>query len=423
MKKRAIIGALALLGMLGSGIPAVQPAHAGPIEVSFWSRDSDATVVQAMAKAYNASQSAVKVNVTIIPAAQYFTKFGTAVAAGEGPDITAIDLIYVPAFAAANEMTDITSLAKALPFYKELSPSHTRLATYNGKQYAVPFTAEGSILFYNKDLFAKAGLDPNQPPTNWSEIEQDAKAVVAKMGKGYYGWDFASQCAGCNTFTFLPLVWASGGDVLSPDGTKATISSSPQLKAALAFYHRMWAEGLMPPGVKTENATTWLTAFTAGKVAMDSFGAFAIATVKANPKIHFGVTYIPGQTGGWSSFAGGDSIGIPRGSQHVAQAWEFIKWTMSQAAQVDIVAKSGTVPIRTDYAANVYSKLDPRYITAARAMASGHTPYSVHYNALFNDNNGPLAGLIYNGVFGNNLDQALSTAQAQFTKILNSPIQ
>ena len=421
MNRRAIIGAMLLTGLLGSVVPAVQPARAATT-VTFWSRDSDAATVDALVKAYNASQSAVHVQVTIIPAAQYVTKFGTAVAAGEGPDITAIDLIYLPAFAAANEMTDITSLARALPFYKQLSPSHTRLATYQGKQYAVPFTAEGSILLYNKDLFKKAGLDPSHGPTTWAQIESDAKAITA-LGRGYYGFDIAGNCAGCNAFTFLPLIWASGGDIFNTNGTVATITSSAAVKAGLAFYHRLWTDGVVPPGAKTDNGSTWTTGFLSGKVGMLPSGAFGIAATKANSKINFGVTYLPGQNGGWSSFAGGDSIGIPRGSQHVAQAWDFIKWCISQNAQVNIIAKGGTVPVRTDLASNVYTKLDPRYIVAAKAMAGGRTPYSVHYNQLINDANGPWGALVYNGIFGNNINQALTTALAAFTKILTSPAQ
>ena len=421
MKSRAIIGAVLLTGLIAGGVPAVQTARAATT-VTFWSRDSDAATVTALVKAYNASQSAVQVQVTIIPAAQYVTKFGTAVAGGEGPDITAIDLIYLPAFAAANEMTDITALAKALPFYKQLSPSHTRLATYQGKQYAVPFTAEGSILMYNKDLFKQAGLDASRGPANWAAIEHDAKAITA-LGKGYYGWDIAGSCGGCNAFTFLPMIWASGGDIFNADGTKATITTSPQVKAALAFYHRLWTEGVVPPGAKTDNGATWTTGFLSGKVGMVSLGAFGIGALKTNPKLNFGVSYIPGQNGGWSSFAGGDSIGIPRGSHHVAEAWDFIKWCIGQSAQVNIIAKGGTVPVRTDLAANVYTKLDPRYVTAGRAMAAGRTPYSAHYNQLINDANGPWASLVYNGIFGNNLDQTLATAQAAFTKILSSPAQ
>jgi len=419
MKTHTIIGAALLVAAIGATLPPARPVKAATT-ISFWARDSEAATVTALVKAYN-STHATQVKLTIIPAAQYVTKFGTAVAAGSAPDLTAIDLIYMPQFAAANEMTDITARAKALPFFKNLSPSHMRLATYQGKFYAVPFTAEGSVLLYNKGLFTQAGLNPNEAPKTWSAIESDAKRIT-KLGNGIHGYDYAARCPGCNAFTFLPLIWASGGDVLSADNSQATLASSPQVKAALTFYHRMWAEGVVNPGAQSDNGATWLTGFETGKVGIASFGAFAIGTLKAQfPKINFGVSYIPGQNGGWSSFAGGDSIGIPRGSQHVNEAWDFVSWCLTNNPQVNILAKTGIVPVRTDLAVNTYSKLEPRYVTTATAMAHGRTPYNLHYNELFNDANGPWGNLVYNATINGQVDQAIATAQKRFTQIINTP--
>ena len=108
-------------------------------------------------------------------------------ASGAPPDIVAVDLIYVPEFAAAGQMTDITEKAKALPYFDQLSPSHVRLATYEDTIYALPFNAEGSVLFWNKDLFEQAGLDPESPPTTWDEIYEAAKAIN-DLGDDIYGW-------------------------------------------------------------------------------------------------------------------------------------------------------------------------------------------------------------------------------------------
>jgi multiple sugar transport system substrate-binding protein len=118
---------------------------------------------------------------SIIPAGQFVTKFATSIAGGTPPDVAAIDLIYLPAFNEAGQMTDLTAEAKALPFFDKLSPSHVRLATYEGKLYAVPFSAEASVLVYNTELFKKAGLDPERPPANFAEIEQDAQKITALL--------------------------------------------------------------------------------------------------------------------------------------------------------------------------------------------------------------------------------------------------
>ena len=117
----------------------------------------------------------------------------------------------------AGQLTELTELVNALPYSEELSPSHVRLGTGNdGDTYALPFKAEGSVLLYNKDLFREAGLDPDAPPTTWEEIYEAAEAITA-LGDDTYGYYFSGACAGCNAFTFMPLIWASEGDILSED--------------------------------------------------------------------------------------------------------------------------------------------------------------------------------------------------------------
>ena len=66
--------------------------------------------------------------------------------------------MFLPYFASQGALEDITDVANSLPYKDSLSPAHRKLATYEGKTYALPFTAEGSVLYYNKDLFKKAGI-------------------------------------------------------------------------------------------------------------------------------------------------------------------------------------------------------------------------------------------------------------------------
>ena len=75
-----------------------------PVTISFWSRDSNRALVEALAEQWNATHDN-QIEVTIIPASDYITKVGTAVAAGAPPDLLAIDLIYVPEFAAGSRFS------------------------------------------------------------------------------------------------------------------------------------------------------------------------------------------------------------------------------------------------------------------------------------------------------------------------------
>ena len=400
----------------GSEAPAA--GEASGVTMSFWTRDSNQAQVRQLVDAWNATHDN-KVEVTVIPASEYMTKVGAAAAGGSAPDIIAVDLIYVPQFAAANQLTDITESAKSLSYFDKLSPSHVRLATYQDKIYALPFNAEGSILLWNKDLFKEAGLDPEKGPTTWAEIADAATKKITALGDDKYGFYFAGSCAGCNAFTFLPLMWASGGDVLNADGTETTMTD-PNVAAALDFYRQLWADGQIPPGAQADTGTDFFNAFAGGKIGMTGSGAFAISQLKNDyPDINFGVTYLPGKESGQSSFAGGDSIGIPSGSKYPKEAFEFIQWLTTDEVQLEQYAKANTLPIRTDLAENEYFAADPRLTTAAKAMAMGKTPYSLVYNQLFNDANGPWLKMIQTAVFDGNVDQAVQTAQDEFTKILS----
>jgi multiple sugar transport system substrate-binding protein len=288
---------------------------------------------------------------------------------------------------------------------------------YDGGLYSVPFAAEGSVLLYNKGLFKQAGLDPEKPPTNWSEIYEAAKKINA-LGNGNYGYYFSGACAGCNAFTFLPLIWASGGDVLSEDGLTATVDT-PEVKAALEFYAKLWKEGLVPPGAQADTGTDFFNAFAQGNIGMVGSGAFSNSLLKKDyPNIEFGITYLPGEKGGKSSFAGGDSIAIPKGAKHADIALKFIEWMLSDDVQIEMYAKSGQMPVRIDLANNKYFEADPRLTVNADAMGLGKTPYSFVYNQLFNDPNGPWLQMFQKAIFDGDVDGAIKAGQEQFVRIL-----
>jgi multiple sugar transport system substrate-binding protein len=413
--KRLSIALLVLVALL----LAVQPIAAQEgVTLTLWSRDSNQAFVRQLVDKWNESHPN-QIEPTIIPAEQFVTRIGTAIAAGEAPDLMPIDLIYVPEFAKAGQLTEISAMAEELTFFDQLSPSHVRLAMFEDGLYALPFNAEASVLLYNKGLYEQAGLDPEQPPTNWQELHDYAQAINA-LGEGNAGFYFSGNCAGCNAFTFLPLIWASGGDVLSEDGTEATIDSDPAVRAALEFYRQMWTEGLIPPGAQADQGSEFLSAFFPGTIGQMGSGAFSISAVKNDhPEIDFGIAFLPGQEDGVSSFAGGDSIAIPAGAQHVEAAFEFIAWTLTDEVQVEEYARTAQLPVRVDLAENPYFEEDPRLTVSAQAMALGRTPYSFVYNQLFNDANGPWLQMLQTAIFEGDIDGAIADAQERFTEILS----
>ena len=413
MKIRKIL--LLVIGMALLIVSAPVVAQDKPKKMSFWIRDTN-FLIQTLVDKWNADHE-YQIELTVIPASDFVTKFAAAIAGGQAPDIASIDLIYTPAFAAQGQLEDITDKVEALPFVKDLSPAHMTLGTYEGRNYAVPFAAEGSFLIYNKGLFKQAGLDPEKPPTNWDELLKDARAITA-LGNDTYGYYFAGNCAGCNAFTNLPLIWASGGDVLSADFSEPTLTD-PIVKDALQLYRTMWEEKLIPEGAQVDDGANFVNAFGTGKIGMAGTGAFGINTYKKDfPDLDFGVSLLPGKDGGTASFGGGDVIGIPKGSAYVNEAWEFIQWVLSDDVQLEVYAANNNLPLRISLADNKYFKEDPRLAVAASTLSVGHTPYSLVYNDLFNDKNGPWLLMLQTAIFDGDIDGAIEQAQQNFTDIM-----
>ncbi len=407
----------------GTSTPSVAPSVAppvAPVTLQMWGRADLQAFLPAVVDAFNANHTNVQVKLTLIPDDQVVQKFTAAAAGGTGPDIVSVDLATVASYAQNGWFSDITDKANALTYKSTLSPSHLALATVNSKIYALPFTADVSVLNYNKDLFTKAGLDPNKPPTTWAEIQADATAI-RKLGGTTYGFYFSGACAGCMAFTFLPFTWANGADVLSGTGAnvKPTISPNPQLKSALEFFHTLWTSGVVDPEAKTDTGTDQFGPFSSGNVGMYIQGTFPLASLKKDhPNINWGATVIPGTTSGSAAFTGGDSIALTKQSDaHAAEAWTALSW-MTDAGQ-KVLAQQGVLPTRSDIAASDYAAQDPRLAVFANALKVGHTPNVTIVSQLFYDGNGPWGALVYDAIFNGNIDAAMQTCQTKMEKLLN----
>jgi multiple sugar transport system substrate-binding protein len=329
-----------------------------------------------------------------------------------------MDLIYTPAFASAGQLEDLTDWAKSLPYFNSLSPSHVKLGTYDGKIYGLPLSVETSVFAWNKDLYKKAGLDPEKAPKTRDEIEANAEKI-RKLGGDTYGFYFSGGgCGGCMIFTFTPLVWGAGADILSADSKTATLDT-PQMRKAVDIYRNMVKKDLVPAGAASDNGTNFLT-FTNGKIGQQSLGAFAIGTlVTQHPDINFGVTLIPGVDGKPSSFAGGDNFVITKGTKKIDAVKEFIEYIYSMDGQ-KVMAKYGSLPTRGDIANEVLAGLDPRMEVGLKAIAVAKTPYTLQFNDLINSANGPWATFTNAAIFGDDVDGAFSNAQSEMQSIIDS---
>ena len=216
------------------------------------------------------------------------------------------------------------------------------VATFEDRLFGVPLYADVSALFYNKDLFERAGLDPDKPPTSLEELRTYADAITALGGdiKGYY---LPGNCAGCNIFTVGPLMWASGVQIEA-----ATCGDEPltgdNLTDVLQWLRDMAKSGNVAEGARSENGETFHLQFGSGNLGMMGTGNFNIILARdqmVGHEFEFGISLLPGlEPGEYASFIGGDLVVIPNGSERVDDAVAFMKFLLSDETQVEVYAKA-----------------------------------------------------------------------------------
>jgi len=133
------------------------------------------------------------------------------------------------------------------------------------------------------------------------------------------------------------------------------------------------------------------------------------------------VTYLPGKTGGWSSFAGGDNFVVSKDSKKLEAITAFLNYVYSVDGQT-LMAKLGSLPVRSDVAKEALKGLDERYQIAADAMAHGRTPYTVVFNDLINSGNGPWITTLNKAFFADAsaIEPALKEGEAAMQSIIDT---
>jgi multiple sugar transport system substrate-binding protein len=363
-------------------------------ELTLWSRAATEVTTQALVDAYNETHEN-QVTLTIIPTDDFVTKVGGAATGGGLPDMLSADIVFVPNWTSQGLFTDITDRVDALPIVDDIAPSHIDAGTWEGKKYVLPHTMDLSVLMWNKELYAQAGLDPEQGPTTLEEFAEHARAVDAIAPEGSAGTFFGGNCGGCLVFTWWPSIWAQGADVMNEDGTEALLDS-PEATAVLDIYRGLVEDGIVLDGYKEETGATWVAPFSEGRIGVMPMPSTLLGTLPEST----GVIAIPGPDGGGSTFVGGDGIGISKDSENADQAWNFLAWTMSDEAQIEVLAKAGNVVARTDLADNEYSSADPRVLAINQVAGQGVTPLAKNFNAAFNNPGSPWITLFRNYVFG-----------------------
>jgi multiple sugar transport system substrate-binding protein len=388
-------------------------------QLEMWERSGgNAPMVDALVAAWNEENPDRQINLTYIPHAEMVPKLAQAIASGDVPDLMGLDLIYGPQFAAAGQLEDITDMIGDDPLLETIPEGHRTVATWEDRLYGVPLYADVSLLFWNKELFRQAGLDPETPPTNLTELH-DMAAAITELGDGNYGYYLPGNCSGCNIFTFAPMIWASGGKIEPAEcGDEALVGEN--IAEVLAWARMMHEEGHIDPAAQAENGETFAEVFGSGKVGIMGTGNFNVVLAKEqNPDIDLGVTVLPGlESGESASFAGGDIVTVPKGSERVEDAVDFMRFILSDDIQVNQYAKLGNMTTRADMADNEFSNQDEDVADTAQALPIAQTPYTLKFFEIINSPQSPWLQMLQRVYYTDeDIDQIIADTKEEMERI------
>lgn len=306
----------------------------------------DLPVMEKLIADFNASHPDVEVKAQAIPWGNLFQQLEPAVAAGKAPDVVGLNEDVITNFilrGAVQEMTPDMLSANGIDgsrFY----PGLWQTGMVDGKVYGVPIHSVMLVMYYNKDLFQKAGLDPENPPqTREAYLDAARKLTVDTSGRhpGDDGFDpnnLAQWAAG------IPTPWMGGTIAYSvaaqdgvtfvgskDDGYPANFDSA-QGQEAVQFLVDLVRKEHVSPSDATEASE--IDAFRGGKAAMNFNGVWMLSQYQGQDGLNFGVAPFPNLgTGDYKVWAGSTHLAMPKQRKpdpaKEKAAMEFIAWITS----------------------------------------------------------------------------------------------
>ena len=322
----------------GSEAPAAAGTiAAGPAKgtLTVWAQADEGAALPAFAKEFEAANPGVKVKVTALPWDAAHNKYQTAIAGGSTPDVAHMGTTWMGDFADAFAPTP-TSIDTSGFF-----PGSVKSTMVGGTAYGVPWYVDTRVIYYRKDLAAKAGYTTF--PTNWDDFKAMAKAMQTKAGAK---WGISLPVGGADSFqSMLFFPWSAGAALTDKEQTTWTLDS-PEWVEAMKYYKSFFTDGIATPNPDT-GAGSAESAFVNGSVPMLIAGPSGIGSITkaGGPGFadKFGVGMVPKKTSA-TSFVGGGDLVVFKKSENQDAAWKFIQFLTKPEVQVRWQKAVGDLP-------------------------------------------------------------------------------
>ena len=305
----------------GSGSGGGDGKSGGKVKIRFasWDEAEDVDAQQAAVDKFNDAHDDIEVTLEA-----YGGEFDTKISAGMGSNDMP-DVMYMwnyPAYSQGLEPLDTYIEKEGEDYKKNFYDTLWNYNSYDGSTYGIPIGFTTHALFYNKDIFAEAGIDEPTNDWTWEDVQAASKTITEKC-EGKKGFSFQMKP---DPYDYEMYLWSNGTAYVDAEGTLEGNLNSDKAKEVFQMFQDMEKEG---SAVATEKSGT--DEFRAGNTGMYVYGSWSINTLKEDG-VNFGVVNIPSFGSQPSiSILSSSGISMSKDSKNKEAAWEFIKfWTSEE---------------------------------------------------------------------------------------------
>lgn len=338
-----VISTVIVLSLTSCSPKAVNTPGSTKVKVTVWGIDPKA--VGSGNKELLAEFAKTYPNIELIPQimpgsggydTQDLSKLTAAIAAGNPADVVWLNAPFIMEVASRGVLTPLDDLIKSANLDMSGYYDYTvKEMTFQGKTWGLPQGVDDRVLYWNKDLFKAAGLDPEKPPKTWDDLLAYSKLLTKMDGKGNYSQIGFIPNYG-NSWLYLYSL-QNNGKFLSDDGKTCLLNSSQNVEA-LNFMVKGY--DILGGATKINAYSSTFQAgasdpFITGKVAMVINGNWALSDyARYAPDMNYGITMAPTPTGAdFKTWSGGWAWGIPKGAKHTKEGFEVIKWLTTESSK------------------------------------------------------------------------------------------
>jgi len=350
------------------GLMAFAAAFAAPVQdITFWTMSLSPRFdpyINGVIADFEKTNPGIKVTWVDVPWGDTETKVLTAAAAGTMPDVANLNLPFAQKLAQSNKLVDFASA----DVKKDYFPGCWNASKYGNVIYGLPWYITVNMLFYNKDLFKKAGLDPSKPPKSYEDLYACAKAIKAKTGAYGYMTYFND--------TYIMEELELMGIRLFDDSFTHAQFNTPAVLSSVKYYKKMLAEGLIPSQTLTAKSGSGdaVQLYSSGRLAIFSGGTSNARMIKENNANVYDATavapLIKGPNG--RNNLAVMNVVVSKDSPNQDAAVKFAKFLTNNANQLAFAKDAGTIiPSTADCVKDpFFSKDDGTAGAAARIMSA-----------------------------------------------------